>query len=113
MAVIWRVDELAERKGWNARRLAEKAGVDIKTARNILTGKATRVDLETIGRLADALGVEPGALWRRSRNGSRRDRWATLAGVAGEGSKEEIESVLQGDWDESTDPGLERAARDL
>ena len=47
MAVIWRVDELAERKGWNARRLAEKAGVDIKTARNILTGRATRVDLDT------------------------------------------------------------------
>src|SRR5205823_4319328 len=66
MAVKWRVDELAERKGWNARRLAEKAGVDIKTARNILTGQATRVDLETIGRLRDALGVEPASLWRRA-----------------------------------------------
>ena len=60
MAVKWRVDELAERKGWKARRLAEKAGVDIKTARNILTGHATRVDLETIGRLADALGGRAG-----------------------------------------------------
>lgn len=113
MAVKWRVDELAERKGWNARRLAEKAGVDIKTARNILTGHATRVDLETIGRLADALGVEPGSLWRRASDTSRKDRWAPLAGAAGKATKEEIESILRGDWDETTDPGLERANRDL
>src|SRR2546429_3860916 len=92
MAVAWRVDELAERKGWNARRLAEKAGVDVKTARNILTGRATRVDLETIGRLADALGVEPGQLWRRSTGAPRKDRWAALAGVAGRTARGEIDS---------------------
>jgi DNA-binding Xre family transcriptional regulator len=113
MAVKWRVDELAERKGWSARRLAEKAGVDIKTARNILTGQATRVDLETIGRLADALGVEPGSLWRRAGGASHKDRWAPLAGVAGKATKEEIDRILRGDWDETTDPGLERATRDL
>ncbi|TMD89189.1 MAG: helix-turn-helix transcriptional regulator [Chloroflexi bacterium] len=110
MAVKWRVDELAERKGWNARRLAEKAGVDVKTARNILTGQATRVDLETIGRLADALGVEPGQLWRRS-PASRKDRWAATAGAAGIASREEIDRILGGDWDVDTDPGLERATR--
>jgi DNA-binding Xre family transcriptional regulator len=110
--VKWRVDELAERKGWNARRLAEKAGVDIKTARNILTGHATRVDLETIGRLADALGVEPGSLWRRATGKSHKDRWAPLAGVAGKASKDEIETILRGDWDGTTVPGLERATRD-
>ena len=113
MAVTWRVDELAERKGWNARRLAEKAGVDIKTARNILTGRATRVDLETIGRLADALGVEPGSLWRRSAGTSLKDRWAALAGVAGKATKEEMDSLLRGDWDETTDPAFERATREL
>ena len=63
MAVAWRVDELAKRKAWNARRLADEAGVDIKTARNSLMGGATRADLETIGRIADALGVEPDPLW--------------------------------------------------
>jgi len=110
MAVKWRVDELAERKGWNARRLAEKAGVDVKTARNILTGQATRVDLETIGRLADALGVEPGQLWRRS-PASRKDRWAATAGAAGIASREEIDRILGGDWDVDNDPGLERATR--
>jgi len=114
MAVTWRVDELAERKGWNARRLAEKAGVDIKTARNILTGRATRVDLETIGRLADALGVEPGQLWQRTTRTLRKDRWAALAGVAGKASRQEIDAILRGeDWDVDTDPGLERATRDL
>jgi DNA-binding Xre family transcriptional regulator len=113
MAVKWRVDELVEGKGWNARRLAEKAGVDIKTARNILTGRATRVDLETIGRLADALGVEPGSLWRRSGGPPQKNRWAGLAGVAGNAKKEEMDGILRGDSDESTDPGLERASRDF
>jgi DNA-binding Xre family transcriptional regulator len=112
MAVTWRVDELAERRGWNARRLSEKAGVDIKTARNILTGRATRVDLETIGRLADALGVEPGQLWHRS-TALRKDRWAMLAGVAGDGSRQEIDALLRGDdRGEAFEPGLERALRD-
>jgi DNA-binding Xre family transcriptional regulator len=113
MAVKWRVDELAERKGWNARRLADKAGVDVKTARNILRGQATRVDLETIGRLADALGVEPGALWRRAGGAADKDRWTPLSGVAGKATKEEMDSILRGDWDETNDPGLERATRDL
>jgi DNA-binding Xre family transcriptional regulator len=113
MAVTWRVDELAERRGWNARRLAERAGVDVKTARNILTGRATRVDLETIGRLADALGVQPGQLWHR-RTAPPKDRWAALAGVAGEASRDEIDALLRGDDRvAATDPGLERAARDL
>src|ERR1700732_4981716 len=93
MAVKWRVDELAEKEGWNARRLAEKAGVDIKTARNILTGRATRVDLETIGRLADALGVEPGSLWRHTGQ-SRSDRWARAAGVTGKATLADMDWVL-------------------
>lgn len=112
MAVKWRVDELAERKGWNARQLAAKARVDIKTARNILTGKATRVDLETIGRLAEALEVEPGALWRQSGK-SRANRWARAAGVAGTATKEEMDWVLGRVADEFPDSGLERASRDL
>jgi len=109
MGVRWRVDELAERKGWNARQLAAKARVDVKTARNIITGRATRVDLETIGRLADALGVEPGGLWRQSRP-SRAERWATVAGAAGEATKEEMDWVL-GKADELPNSGLERATR--
>jgi DNA-binding Xre family transcriptional regulator len=109
VAVKWRVDELAERKGWNARQLAARAGVDIKTARNILTGQATRVDLETIGRLADALGVEPGELWRTGH--TRANRWATVAGVAGKATAAEMDWVLGRSKPEEPDPGLERATR--
>jgi DNA-binding Xre family transcriptional regulator len=111
MAVKWRVDELAERRGWNARQLAAKARVDVKTARNILTGKATRVDLETIGRLADALGVEPGALWRQAAP-SPADRWARVAATAGKATREEMDWVLGRTGPESPPPGLERATRD-
>jgi len=109
MDLTWRVDELAERKGWNARLLAEKAGLDVKTVRNILNGRATRVDLETIRRLVEALGVEPGALWRRTTN-QGKNRWAAT-GAAGAASRHEIHETLRGDWDEATDSALERAAR--
>jgi hypothetical protein len=44
----------------------------------------------------------------------RKERWAALAGVAGRTFKEEIGALLRGDdWGEATDPGLERATRDL
>jgi DNA-binding Xre family transcriptional regulator len=111
MAVKWRVDELAQRKGWTAGQLAAKARVDIKTARNILTGKATRVDLETIGRLADALGVEPGDLWRHSGR-SRAERWAKVAGIAGKATQQELDWVLGRGTHEFLDSGLERATRE-
>ena len=61
--ITWRVGELAARRGWGAGRLAEAAGLDQKTVRNIVAGRATRVDLETIARLSQALEVGPGALW--------------------------------------------------
>ena len=57
MAVRWRVDERARRRGWTSRQLAERAGLDVKTVRAIVTRRATRVDLETIGRLSSALEV--------------------------------------------------------
>lgn len=115
MAIAWRVDELAKRRGWNARELASRAGVDVKTARNILTGQATRVDLETIGKVADALGVPPGALWRRITARPLRGAWAKTAGAAGHANKEEMDRVLRGhDADDvSANPALERATQDL
>lgn len=67
--------------GWRTGRTKElepdalpTSGLDIKTARNILTCKATRVDLDAVGRLADALGVDPGQL--RARTVGIKDRWA-------------------------------------
>lgn len=111
MAIKWRVDELAARKGWTARQLAQQAGVDEKTARNILAGRATRVDLETIARLSAALGVPIGPLWRDSTSATDLSSWDETAGAAGTARPGELDAVLGGTWDAATDPGLERATR--
>jgi DNA-binding Xre family transcriptional regulator len=111
MAVRWRVDELVERRGWSARELAERAGLDVKTVRAIVTGRATRVDLETIGRLAEALGVAPGDLWRQSTRLRLADRWEGVAGSGGRATKEEMDWVLGRTPDEFLESGLERATR--
>jgi len=113
MVVRWRVDELVERRGWSARQLAERAGLDVKTVRAIVTGRATRVDLETIGRLADALGVAPGELWRQSTQLRVAHRWEAVAGSGGHATREEMEWVLGRMRDEFPESGLERATRGM
>lgn len=107
--IAWRVEELTAQRGWGARRLAEEAGLDQKTVRNILAGRATRVDLNTIERLARALGVGPGALWDLGADPARA--WERTAGSAGEATLGELDEVLAGAWSEQTDPALERALR--
>jgi DNA-binding Xre family transcriptional regulator len=107
--ITWRVEELAAQRGWSARQLAEESGLDQKTVRNILGGRATRVDLETIARLSRALGVGPGSLWRVGPDPSQA--WGKTAGAAGTARPGELEDVLAGAWSEGTDPGLERALR--
>lgn len=109
MTITWRVEELAAQRGWGARRLAEAAGLDQKTVRNILAGRATRVDLETIGRLSHALGVGPGSLW--SVEPDAAGAWERTAGAAGEAAPDELDEILAGRWSEETDPALERALR--
>jgi DNA-binding Xre family transcriptional regulator len=107
--INWRVEELAKQRGWRARQLAEEAGLDEKTVRNILAGRATRVDLNTIARLSRALGVGPGALWDLEADAARA--WERTAGAAGEAGPEELNEVLAGRWQEQPDPALERALR--
>ncbi len=107
--IAWRVEKLAARRGWGTRRLAEEAGLDQKTARNILAGRATRVDLNTIARLSRALEVGPGALWDIGPD--PLTAWERTAGSAGEAAPGEFDEVLAGDTGERTDPALERAVR--
>lgn len=107
--LTWRVDELVRRQGWTARRLVEATGLDPKTVRNIVSGRATRVDLDTIARLSEALGVTPGSLWRVEPD--RRDAWNRTAGSAGPGHDDELRDALAGMWSAEVDPGLERADR--
>jgi len=109
--IVWRVEELAAQRGWGARQLAEEAGLDQKTVRNILAGRATRVDLNTIARLSQALGVGPGSLW--DLDGDPASAWKSTAGSAGEARPGELDDVLAGSWSEETDPALERALRPL
>jgi|GEM_PF-1743380 len=107
--ITWRVEELARQRGWGAGRLAEATGLDPKTVRNILAGRATRVDLNTIERLSRALGVGPGSLWDLGPESS--GAWQRTAGAAGEAPSAELDQVLAGEWSERTDPALERALR--
>jgi DNA-binding Xre family transcriptional regulator len=107
--VVWRVAELVAQRGWGARQLADAAHLDEKTARNIIAGRATRVDLETIARLASTLEVTPGALW--SSRPDPADAWAKSAGSAGQAGPEELDQLLAEEHSERTDPGLERALR--
>lgn len=109
--ITWRVAELAARRGWGVRQLAQAAGLDAKTVRNIVNGRATRVDLETIARLSSTLEVAPGALW--STRPDRMRAWAQTAGAAGRARPGELEEILAGAQaaDEHTDPALERALR--
>ncbi|MEX0971816.1 MAG: helix-turn-helix transcriptional regulator [Solirubrobacterales bacterium] len=109
LTIAWRVEELAAQRGLTARQLAEEAGLDQKTVRNILAGRATRVDLNTIARLSRALGVGPGSLWDLGADPARA--WETSAGSAGEARPGELDDVLAGRWSEQTDPALERALR--
>jgi DNA-binding Xre family transcriptional regulator len=109
-SITWRVAELAAARGWNTRGLAQATGLDVKTVRNILAGRATRVDLETIARLSRTLEVSPGALWRSQPD--RGDAWAKAAGAAGQADPGELAALLAGDErPEHVDPGLERALR--
>lgn len=107
--MTWRVAELAAQRGWGARQLAEKAGLDRKTVSSILAGRATRVDLNTIGALSRALGVGPGSLW--SLGGDTAKTWMQAAGSAGPARPGELDELLAGNWPEPVDPALERALR--
>lgn len=107
--ITWRVEELAARHGWGVRQLAEETGLDQKTVRNIFAGRATRVDLNTIARLSQALGVGPGSLWDLDPDST--GAWERTAGAAGEANSSELEEILAGTWPEHLDPGMERALR--
>ena len=60
--VRWRVKELGEPERWNAHNLAAATGLAYTTVYNIWENKTRRADLDTIGKIADALKVDPGAL---------------------------------------------------
>jgi putative transcriptional regulator len=56
------VSEILDKKGWSTAQFAEKAGITYATALAIRRGNYARIGLDTIARLCEALGVEPGEL---------------------------------------------------
>lgn len=106
--LTWRVGQLAAQRGWSTRRLADAAGLDEKTVRNIVAGRATRVDLDTIARLSSTLEVTPGALWTSESDPA--DAWLATAGAAGQARHGELDELLTGRSD-IFDSALERATR--
>jgi DNA-binding Xre family transcriptional regulator len=109
--ISWRVGQLAAQKGWSTRRLAQAANLDEKTVRNIVAGRATRVDLDTIARLSSTLDVTPGALWASEPDPA--DAWIAAAGAAGQAQSGELEEILAGGRPDVFDTALERATRRL
>lgn len=107
--LAWRVGQLASQRGWSTRRLADAAGLDEKTVRNIVTGRATRVDLDTIARLSSTLEVTPGALWTSEPD--PRDAWLATAGAAGQAQLDELNELVARDRSPTFDSALERATR--
>ncbi len=65
MPIGIQVGELAKQQGLTIKALAEHAGVAYNTAHALYTGRATRIDLDTLDRICAALQVEPGDLFIR------------------------------------------------
>lgn len=107
--ISWRVGQLAEQRGWSIRRLAEAAGLDEKTVRNIIAGRATRVDLDTIARLSTTLGVTPGALWTTEPDPA--STWLTTAGAAGQALPGELDELISRSQPDTIYSAFERATR--
>ncbi len=64
------IGKVAEAQGLNIKTLADRAGIAYNTAHGLYTGRATRIDLETLDRICAALNVSPGELLVRSPNDS-------------------------------------------
>ena len=62
MSLEIRVKELREARGWSQAELARRARIRPNTLGIIEKGKAKRIDLDALERLADALDVAPGYL---------------------------------------------------
>ena len=60
--MAWKVKEVAEERGLNAHQLAQRAELAYTTVRGVWHNESTRVDMQTLQKLARVLQVEPGEL---------------------------------------------------
>lgn len=95
------VADQRRRVGFTQPDLAERAGLSLDTIKKLETG-ATGPSIETIEQLADALGVDPSALFGWEATAATRSELSALYARLGQLSDEEIrwltpiiEAVLQ------------------
>lgn len=62
MKVALRLDQLAAGHGVTAESLAAQAGITSEVAQSLLAGEPTEIELSTLSRLAEMLGVLPNEL---------------------------------------------------
>ena len=63
MAVRLTVSPILDERGMSTAEFAEKAKLTYNQALNLRRGLVARIDLDTLGRICDALGVQPGDLF--------------------------------------------------
>jgi len=63
MTVRLTVPDILKQKGMTTAEFAEKAKLTYNQALAIRRGSYSRLDLNTLGRICDALGVQPGELF--------------------------------------------------
>ena len=69
--VRFRLRRLLAKAGMSQGELSRRSGVSLSTVNRVATNNTTRVDLDTLDRLSEALGCEPGDLIRRKKSKKR------------------------------------------
>ena len=100
MPVSLRIGELARHQGLTIKALAERAGVAYNTAYALYTGRATRIDLDTLDRICAALRVAPSDVFirytapdlTRHEHTSGRDQGTGSDWASGAGDRQVVES---------------------
>ncbi|MGE0554685.1 MAG: helix-turn-helix domain-containing protein [Gemmatimonadales bacterium] len=62
MPTRFRLAEVLDRLGVSQSELARRSGVSLRTVNRLCLNRTVQVSLETLDKLADALGVAPGDL---------------------------------------------------
>jgi putative transcriptional regulator len=64
--IVNRIRNVADQRGVNVKALSERAGITYNTALNLYRGVVTRIDLEVLDKVCEALDAQPGDLLVRT-----------------------------------------------
>jgi transcriptional regulator with XRE-family HTH domain len=71
MTTVFNLSALLERLGLSQSELARKSGLSLRTVNRLALNRTAQVSLATLDKLSRALGVDPGALIVREKQGRR------------------------------------------